>query len=254
MKRKLISIFIVLCLVLTLSVAAAALDPIRRFTDLANLVPGSNDLEYKLSVISQKYQMEVAILTVNSLDGKSPTAYADDYYDTHNYGWGSDHSGLLLLIAMNEREWAVSTCGDAIDAVTDYEIDSIFNEISGILSDGKYYEAFDAFILEIEAEYQDYIDEQTLDSTDIIINLVIALGIGAVIAGIALLIMRGKMNTARSQSGASSYMVNSSYDLYRMHDIYLYSHTTKTRKAESNSGSVHRSSSGRSHGGSSGRF
>lgn len=255
MKRKLFFIFLVLCLILNSSVAAAALDPIQRFIDRANLVPDSNDLEYRLSVISQKYQMEVAILTVNTLDGKSAMAYADDYYDSQGYGWGTKNSGLLLLIAMDEREWAVSTCGDAIRAVTDDEIDYIISNISGKLSAGAYYEAFDAFLDQIETEYQAFTAENTLDAGDIILRIVIALVIGAAIAVIALLIMRSKMNTAKQQSGAASYMVNSSYDLYRCQDIFLYSKTSKTPKAQNNSsGGSHRSSSGRSHGGRSGRF
>ncbi len=255
MKRKLFSLFLVLCLILTLPLAASALDPIQRFTDRANLVPDSNDLEYRLSVISQKYQMEVAILTVDTLDGKSAMAYADDYYDSQGYGWGTKNSGLLLLIAMDEREWAVSTCGNAIRAVTDNEIDNIISNISGKLSAGAYYDAFDAFLDQIEAEYQAFTDENTLDAGDIIFRFVIALVIGAAIAGVALLIMRSKMNTAKQQSGAGSYIIDSTYDLFRCQDIFLYSRTTKTRKAENSSGSgTHRSSSGRSHGGRSGRF
>lgn len=254
MKRKLSSVFLVLCLILNFSVAAAALDPIQRFSDRANLVPDSNDLEYRLSVISQKYQMEVAILTVNTLDGKSATHYADDYYDSQGYGWGAKNSGLLLLIAIDEREWAVSTCGDAIRAVTDDEIDFIISNISGKLSAGAYYDAFDAFLDQVEIEYQAFTEENTLDAGDIILRIVIALVIGAVIAGIALLIMRSRMNTAKSQHGAQSYIQNGSYDLFRCQDIYLYSRTTKTRKAENNSSSTHRSNSGRVHGGRSGRF
>jgi DNA primase len=50
--------------------------------------------------------------------------------------------------------------------------------------------------------------------------------------------------TRRGKNGGS-------YDLFRCHDIYLYSHTSRTRKSES---STHSSSSGRSHGGRSGRF
>lgn len=257
MKRKLISFFLVLSLILTFSVTAAALDPIQRFTDRADLVTDSEEhhaLEYRLSLISQKYQMEVAILTVDSLDGKSAAAYADDYYDSHGYGWGPSNSGLLLLIAIEEREWYVSTCGDAIEAVTDHEIDSMFYRISGMLSAGEYYEAFDTFLMEIEAEYQAYTDDKTLDSVDIIIRLVIALLIGSAIAGIVLLIMRSKMNTARQQSGAGSYMVSGSYDLYRCQDFFLYSQTTRTLKQQNHSSSTHRSSSGRSHGGRGGRF
>lgn len=257
MKRKLFAIVFVFCLMLSLPLAAAALDPLARVVDYADLLTDaqSGALEKRATDILYTYDMDVVILTVDSLGGKSPTAYADDFYDDSGYGIDGQHSGVLLLIAMDEREWAVSTCGNAIDAVTDWEIDEFFYDISGKLSDGEYYEAFDEFLTQIEWEYRAYIDESTLDSGDILFNFVIALAIGAVIAGIALLVMRSKMNTAKSQHGAESYIRNESYDLFRCQDIFLYSRTTRTQKSESSSGgSTHRSSSGRSHGGRSGRF
>lgn len=257
MKQKLIAILFVLYLILASPLVAAGLEPLWRFVDNADLLTSSerSTLDTRMTHILYAYDMDVVILTVDTLDGKSATAYADDYYDYSGYGIDRKHSGLLLLIAMDEWECAVNTCGDAIRAVTDDEIDYIISNISGKLSAGAYYEAFDAFLDQIEAEYQAFTDENTLDAGDIILRIVIALVIGAAIAGIALLIMRSKMNTAKQQSGAVSYMVNSSYDLYRCQDIFLYSKTTKSPKAQNtSSNSTHRSSSGRSHGGRSGRF
>ena len=69
----------------------------------------SNALLNKLEDISQKYENEVGIVTVNSLEGKTAEAYADDYYDYNGYGYGENDDGLLLLISMGEREWAIST-------------------------------------------------------------------------------------------------------------------------------------------------
>ena len=45
----------------------------------------SNALLNKLEDISQKYENEVGIVTVNSLEGKTAEAYADDYYDYNGY-------------------------------------------------------------------------------------------------------------------------------------------------------------------------
>lgn len=258
MKRKLFAILLSLCLLLSLPVKSSALDPLARFVDNAELVSDPDKayaLEIRMTNILYTYDMDVVILTVNSLNGKSATAYADDYYDDTGYGIDGRHSGLLLLISMDEQEWAISTCGRAIRAVTDDEADHIFSKISRKLTSGKYYEAFDAFLTEIENEYTAYAEESALDTADILIRLGIALLVGAVIALITLLIMRSRMNTAKAQHGARSYIRNETYDLFRCNDIFLYSRTTKTRKSDNNSsGGSHRSSSGRSHGGSSGRF
>ena len=120
MKHKLISFFLVLFLILTAAVNVSASDMhLPRVVDGADLLSGAeeSDLTEKIDSIVQNYDMDVVILTVNTLGSKSASAYADDYYDYIGYGIGSDHSGLLLLIAMEERTWAVSTCGDAIRTV-----------------------------------------------------------------------------------------------------------------------------------------
>ena len=262
MKRKILSLLLVFYFLFSFPMLAAALDPLARFVDGADLVTDfeeSDALERRMTKLLYTYDMDVVIVTTNSLDGKSATAYADDYYDTMGYGIDGKHSGLLFLIAMDERSLAISTCGNAIRAVTDQEIDRIYSYISDDLSSGNYYEAFDGFLDSVEAEYLAYTENSTtednsFDAEDILIRFVIALVIGAIIAGIALLIIRSCMNTAKQQAGAASYMIDTSYDLYRCQDIFLYSKTTKTPKAQNNSSSTHRSSSGRSHAGRSGRF
>ena len=67
----------------------------------------SSALLNKLEDISRRYENEVGIVTVNSLEGKTAEAYADDYYDYNGYGYGENDDGLLLLISMGEREWAI---------------------------------------------------------------------------------------------------------------------------------------------------
>ena len=68
----------------------------------------SNALLNKLEDISQKYENEVGIVTVNSLEGKTAEAYADDYYDYNGYGYGENDDGLLLpwpLQVMRVMSW-----------------------------------------------------------------------------------------------------------------------------------------------------
>lgn len=198
---------------------------------------------------AETYQMDVVIVTVESLGGKTAQEYADDYFDNNGYGYGADASGILLLVAMNEREWAVSTCGETIQVISNSEIDVMMVDVLPYLSAGDYADAFDEFLTEVAYEY-----EAGIEPPNYVLRFVVALVIGAIVALIALLIMRGSMNTARAQDGAGDYMVPGSYELYRCQDIYLYSHTTRVKKEENNGSGTHSSSSGRSHGGSSGRF
>lgn len=85
----------------------------------------------------------MAIVTVNSLDGKTAQAYADDYYDYNGYGYGENDDGILLLISMGERKWAISTYGYChLTAFTDAGISYISNEFQRKLSSGKYASGF----------------------------------------------------------------------------------------------------------------
>jgi len=253
--KRLTSIFLCVLLVLSFALSANAQAP--KIIDNADLLTASEEvnLEKKARALADTYQMDVVILTVPSLGSKSPVAYADDYFDNNGYGIGSDYSGIILVFSTEYRDCAISTCGKTISAISDYDIESIFDELSGYFSEDQYYNAFDDYLTELDNYFDIYRNGETLTFGDYVIRFLIALVIGAAIAGIALLTMRGNMNTAKSQSGAKSYIVSGSYDLFRQQDIFLYSRTTRTRKAQNNGGSsTHRSSSGRSHGGGSRRF
>ena len=106
----------------------------------------SSALLNKLEDISQKYKNEVGIVTVNSLEGKTAEAYADDYYDYNGYGYGENDDGLLLLISMGEREWAISTYGYSHTvAFTDAGLEFISGQFQSKLSSGNYADAFNCF-------------------------------------------------------------------------------------------------------------
>ena len=123
------------------------------------------------------------------------------------------------------------------------------------LSNGRYEDAFNAYLDELDASLASETSGDSGGSTSIVQKVLISLLIGAIVAGIALGIMRSNMNTAKRQRNAGSYLVDGSFHMYRQLDIFLYSRTSRTRKEQQSSGgSVHSGSSGRSHGGRSGRF
>lgn len=81
-----------------------------RLVDLAGVIEDEKEskLKSKLDSISEEWNCDVAIVFVESLQGKDVTAYADDFYDYNGYGMGTDDSGILLLISRGDREWAIS--------------------------------------------------------------------------------------------------------------------------------------------------
>ena len=104
--------------------------------DDADLLSASeaSELSSIAEEISRRQQCDVVILTVDSLGGKSATAYADDYFDYNGYGYGADRSGILFLLSMEERDWWMSTRGSAIQAFTDDGIQYLFSKCKSNIS------------------------------------------------------------------------------------------------------------------------
>lgn len=282
MRRTLLALLLSLVLLAAVLPCALAASDLPQVIDNAYLLSASerDALETKAAALREEYEMDVVILTVDSLHGKRPQDYADDYYDENGYGCGEEKSGLLFLISMEERDWYISTCGEAIYAFTDYGIQQVGEAALPYLSDGEYYEAFDAYLDTLPAYlsayrsgapldgYADYSGDYYHGDRESVVyyeeehspSLVISLLIGAAAAGIAVLVMRASMNTKRLQSSAADYLEHGSFHLNRQQDMFLYSNVSKTRRPEehdNNSGggsSVHSSSSGRSHGGGGGKF
>ena len=236
-------------------------------------------LEEEANRIAEEYAMDVVILTVNSTEGTYIETFADDFYDRNGYGIGENGSGVLLVLAMDTREWAISTCGDAIYAITDFGIQALFEDMAPYLSQDAYFEAFETYLQVLPYYFEAYESGTPIDgwagnyqgpgSVEIgtreeIVhyeskpNYLFAPLTGLLIAAIVILIMRSTMNTKRPQPSAAEYVTPGSYQLRRHQDIFLYSQVQKVRKQQQSSGgggsSIHRSSSGRSHGGGHGRF
>lgn len=283
MKRNIFSLLLCLLLLAALVLPVSAAPDLPMVVDNAGLLSDAerNALEEKAQSLRTEYEMDVVILTVDSLEGKTPQDYADDYYDDNGYGYGEDYSGLLFLLSMEERDWYISTCGDTIYAITDYGVQKLGEAALSGLSAGAYYEAFDAYLNALPSYlnafqsgrpidgYADYSGDYYHGERDTVVhygqkrspNLLVPLIIGVITASVTVGIMAASMNSKRPQRSASSYLKAGSFRLRTHQDLFLYSNVSKTRRQENNGGhsggggsSVHHSSGGRSHGGGGGKF
>lgn len=218
--------------------------------------------------LSDAYKMDVVIHTTRSLGGKTAQDYAADYYDYTGYGQGEDHDGVLMMLSMEDRDWYILTTGRGINAITDYGIDTIGDDIVPYFSGGDYASGFARFLHDADVFLKQYETGKPYDvknpvqlrtpmerATGIAIYLMIA---ALVIAGIVLLVMILGMKTARPQFNATQYVTDGSLDITRSQDIYLYRTQTRVKieKPSSSGGgsSTFTSSSGTSHGGGGGKF
>lgn len=118
--------------------AAAASDDMARVADNGDLISSSAEDEINAIAarIYQKYNFNLYIATAVSLGGSSSEAMADDLYNSL-FPLNSD--GMLLLVCMNEREYAISTSGSAVwELEEDRRLDNITDAVVERLSFGDY--------------------------------------------------------------------------------------------------------------------
>lgn len=238
--KRILTIFVAVLLTICFAVPAFAANN-TYVIDEADLLNAYeyNQLQNKLKQISDELEADIVVLTVNGTDGKYIRDYADDYYDYNDYR----EDGVILVVDMVAGEYWISTSGSAID---DIRVSQLEDAFLSDLSDGEYYSAFCA--------YADACQD-AMEGLPFAVKLLICLGIGLVVGLITVMVMKGKLKTVRSQSGADSYMRYGDMVISQRSDIFLYQTVTRRAKPQNNGGGgIHTGSSGRSHGGGGGRF
>lgn len=218
-----------------------------RVFDQADLLSDAEEqsLERDIKQVRQEKKTDIVMVTTNDAEGKSSEAYADDFYDTHDFGYEDSHgTGILFLIDMDNRNIWISTSGACMKYYTSSRIEDAIDTVYDELKAGQYAVVFSGLLSSV-SEYM--YDDTGFDMA----YLGYAAIIGAILAGLVLLCLvvnRGGSVTVSS----GSYLVASSKDVYRRSDIH-YDTVVHKRKIESSSsgggGGSHHSSGGFSHGG-----
>jgi len=221
-------------------------------------------LEGKLAALSDKWGMDVVVVTVGSTGAASPMEFADDWFDYGGYGQGASYDGLLLLIHTDRDPpggW-ISTCGGAIYVFTDAGIQFIGKQIKADgLDSGDYAAALDSFAgwcdeFFAQAETGKPFDVGSLPKTagDHARIVLLGLALGLVIAWFVTNGMKKKLKTVQKKQAAADYLRPGSLQVLYANEQFLYKNVTRVKQETSSSGggggsSTHTSSSGRSHGG-----
>ena len=266
MKRKLLSVLFAVVICFSAAIPVCAEESLSRLMDDADLLTDSEEtsLLSQLDNISENQEMDIVVVTTDSLEGYTPQEYADNVFDYCGYGIGDNRDGLLLLVSIEDNDWHISTSGYAITAFTDAGREYMSEQFLPYLSDGEYYKAFstyadlcDQFITQAKTDEPYDVGNLPKEPFKIWFNVLIALGIGFVFAIIVVLYMKSKLKSVRFQPAASSYVRNGSMNITQSGDFFLYSHLDRrARPKDNDSGgsSTHTSSSGSTHGGGGGKF
>ena len=199
--------------------------------------------------ISHRLQLTVAIATVPTLGSSKIDSYTRHYYNNANYPYAD---GVILLLAMDEREWYIYTTGDAYDYLTDAALDDIEDAIVPLISANHYLEAFSTYAklcdtyLTMGKEGHPY-----RGSFPWLRNVAFAIGIGLLVGLLSVSAMRSQLKSVRPRREAHEYTRPGSMNVTLSRDLFLYRIVRKRPRPKDSSGS--RSGGSRS-GGRGGRF
>jgi len=239
-------------------------DPSVKIHDFAGLLTSEEQakLERQAQDIVNRLDVDIAVVTVDGLDGLSPSTYANDFFELNGFGTNGGMDGMLLLVSMADRDYHIATSGKAYDLFYDKDLDEVIDRFLPYLSDGEYYTAFSRFLLASEA----HLAGTSLRLRQIYpIPLIagVAVLIGLVVAGIvmSILALLHKRSLAPAPD-AAAYLTENGFRLTHKKDMFQHTYTSRTPIPKSNSGggggsggrSSSSSSSGRSFGGRGGKF
>ncbi len=242
-----------------------------RLLDDADLLTDSEEssLLDLLNSYSEKRQCNIVVLTTDSHMGPIQD-YADDYFDYNGFGADYNGDGILFMLSMSDREWAISTAGRAQWAFTDYGQEKMMDEIIGELGEGDYYEAFEEYVMICDRYLEMYDSGTAYDvgvkppktQKDIIGYIFGSIIGGLIIALIPILKMKSDLKTVKMQANANAYEGGKGISLRVKEDRFVRKALSKTaipkdtgsRSGGGGGSSIHTSSSGSSHGGSHGHF
>lgn len=210
------------------------------------------ELESAYADFAASHGITPILVTTGSFDGMSAESFAANWYDSHGY----PRDGILLLVSLSEGQWYILTNGACYEKISDWEAQSLGEQIVSGIRKGDYYTAFSVFpeLVSLQMQgadaYHDDTEPQNGNDKNYPKTVAICMGAGLLIGLIAVGIMAAQMKTVRPQRTASNYIRSGSMQLTNSRDIFLYSHVTRTAKPKNNSSG----GGGGSRGGAGGRI
>lgn len=266
--KKWISFMLAVILVLSLGIPVVAADEyedaakMKYVVDAADLLTYDQweELEAYAAEVSENYDCGVYVLTLDDyLNYGSGSVYevtTQIYHNQENdFGMGDGRDGIMLLLSMEERDWAMFVYGDkaayAFDGYGQKMLEGVFLDN---FKENDWYGGFSDYLNTCK-EYLEKAEAGKHVRKGPGLYIVISIGISVLIALLICFSQKQKMKTVHKKIQAGEYVAAGGVKLWDSFD--RFTHTTETRrKIEDNSGSSgnSRSESGGGGSGRSGKF
>lgn len=228
-----------------------------------------------LTALSDEMEFDIVGVMINEgYDESSLTAFADDFYDYGEYGYGTENDGVILVVDMNSRLMTLVTTGFGITAITDYGEELIYDYVTDDLKNEDFVSAYKGYAdavreLVYRAREGDPVDVddgdgeyngRSLPSAEAAAGMGgISLAAGAGAGFFSSQRQKSKLKTVRRKTQANSYARRDSLVLSRRQDRFLYKTVSVMPRPKNNNNNhhhgmgggttIHMGSSGVPHGG-----
>lgn len=271
MTKRYPSLLLASLLALLLCVPAFAEAKLDYVTDEADLLTDEQEqsLENKAQELADTYDLGVYIITIDDFttrtDALDMESAAEQLYLSNELGRGDEKSGILLLMSMADRDWALFAFGYGNTAFTDYGKDYLSGNFLDDFRDDAWYDGF--------ADYQQVCGEMletSLDGAPVDVDnvpdppharlygIIACTVLGVIIAFIVTAVLRSQLKSVAHGTQAEAFVAQGGLKLTERDDRYIrttvsrvYDPPQKSSSSSSGGGTTTRSSGGSS---SSGKF
>ena len=217
------------------------------------------ELEARAADISQRHGCGVYAAFVDDFTeyGGGNDVYKTTYqlYHASELGMGADRDGIIILLSMDDRDYAMFVYGDhaeyAFDRYGQKELEDAF---LGYFGDNDWYGGVSHY-LDTCDEYLTRAEEGKPVRKNTLPMYIIVVAASCAIAGGICLMLKWQMKTVHQKAEANEYVAAGGLNLTKQYD--RYTHTTETRRKihdDSDSDSGTSSCSGGGGSGRSGKF
>lgn len=253
MKRTVLSLLLVLSLLVIPVVSATELSYVSDAADILSYDEWAA-LEAIGEEIAQAYDCGVYVITVDDYsDYGNGDVFEVSYQLYHEYelGIGSDRNGILLLLSLEERDYALFVYGDDAEyAFNDYGLRKLEDAFLDDLEYDDWYGGLKDYMTTCQSHLKKAAQGNPVRESRVK-YIPIVIGISLFIALVICTLLKSQMKSVFKKAEADSYAAEGSFQLTNSHDHYTHTTTTRT-KINKDSGSSSRSGGGGS--GRSGKF
>lgn len=149
-NQKIIILFLSLIILSSFSSGLKVTQPI---TDLANILSQEEEqnLLYKLNELEKNTSVEIAIITIESVDD-DPILFATQIGEESGIGKDGKDNGLIILWITSSEKGVIVTGRGIESIITDAKASQFGRESQQLFFDKKYYEGFDYLLNKISNE------------------------------------------------------------------------------------------------------